>query len=381
MIKIAYCAHSKVPSREANSIHVMKMCQALANQNVNVELVVPNMKTESGDPFDFYGVKNNFAINHINWPRVKFGVLIYSYRVLNYLIKNNKDVVYGRDLTTCFMTASHGLPTIWESHSPVDYWGFPYIQFFKRMIKKKSFLKIVVISSTLRDYYIHEYKISPDKIIVLPDCSDLLDIDNINPIKLASEGYKVNVGYIGQLYPGKGMEIISQLVPQCPNVMFHVIGGKESDISFWKAKLNDFNNIIFYGFKKPSETASYGISMDILIAPYMRRVQGVGGDRSDISNWMSPLKLFEYMSYRKPIIASDLPVLHDVLNNDNSVLCNPDNIQEWVNAINLLIDDKDYANKLSSNAYTSFVSNFTWGKRAKKIVELFSCISTVEKTI
>ena len=222
-MKIAYCAHSKVPSKEANSIHVMKMCQALAKQGHGIELVVPNLQTELGDPFKYYGVSKLFSISHIVWPKIKFGVFLYSFRALQYMKKNHMDAVYGRDLTTCFFAAVNGFPTIWESHEPIEYMGFPYTWFFRSMVRKKSFIKLVVITSTLKKYYIEKHGISPEKITVLPDCSDVVDLTNTRPIELEKNGYKANLGYIGQLYPGKGMEILSQLIPLCPNVMFHII--------------------------------------------------------------------------------------------------------------------------------------------------------------
>ena len=260
-MRIAYCAHSKVPSREANSIHVVKMCQALANQGIDIELLVPNLQAEKGDPFDFYGVDKIFRIKYIKWSSVKLGVFLYSYRVLRYLLRAKKDGVYGRDLTTCFVTASYGIPTIWESHSPVDYMGFPYVHLFKIMVKRKSFVKLVVITSTLKKFYIDKYDISPDKIVVLPDCSDTLDLTKINPIQIESNGCKANVGYIGQLYPGKGMEILSRIIPLCTDVMFHIVGGNEKDIQKWRNNLKDAKNVIFHGFKIPSVTASYGLGL------------------------------------------------------------------------------------------------------------------------
>ena len=42
----------------------------------------------------------------------------------------------------------------------------------------------------------------------------------------------------------------------------------------------------------------------------------------NISDFTSPLKLFEYMSHKKPIIASDLPVIREVLDEKNSILVN-----------------------------------------------------------
>lgn len=372
-MKISYCAHSKVPSREANSIHVMKMCQALAKQGINTELIVPNNQTERGDPYEYYGVANSFTITHIKWPKIKFGVLAFSYRVLRHIKTLKGTVTYGRDLTSCFFTALSGIPTVWESHSPVEYMGFPYTLFFKLMSKRKSLLKIVVITTTLKQYFIKKHGISPDKLVVLPDCSDPIDLEKVKPAKLQLNNYKANIGYIGQLYPGKGMEILSQLIPCCPDVMFHIIGGNEKDIRYWKNELRKKTNVTFYGFMKPSDTIAYGLAMDILIAPYLRRVQGAGEKQfeSDLSNWMSPLKLFEYMSYKKPIIATDLPVLHDVLNDNNSIMCNPDNINDWVDAINRLVDNKDEAQRIAETAFSEFNEKYTWDIRAKKIVELY----------
>ena len=64
-MNIVYIATSKIPSRTANSIHVMKMCHEFANEGHNVTLIYPNMKgIESNikDVYSFYGVKSNFKL-------------------------------------------------------------------------------------------------------------------------------------------------------------------------------------------------------------------------------------------------------------------------------------------------------------------------------
>ena len=372
-MKIAYCAHSKIPSKAANSIHVMKICHALANQGHDVRLIVPNTQEEDGNPYDFYGVNSNFKIEHVVWPKIKLGVLIYSYRAIKKVKEEPGSVVYGRDLTTCFFSALSGIPTIWESHTPVDYMGGLYVRFFKIMCRKKSFRKLVVITSTLKKFYEEKYKIPSEIIEVLPDCSDVVDLSKKKPAVINNKDCDASVGYIGQLYPGKGMEIISQLIPHCPNIMFHIIGGYKEDVEKWKKNLTSYKNVTFYGFMKPSETVEYGLSMDILIAPYLRKVGSAGAKKmkTDLSKWMSPLKLFEYMSYKKPIVSSDLPVLHDVLNSNNSIMCNPDDILEWSTAINVLINNKEFAKKIAEQAYMDFTSNYTWDKRAEKIANLY----------
>ena len=63
-MKILYISKSIIPSRAANSIHVMKMCQAFADNGHDVILLAPDIKNkfETGvqDLYDYYGVKKKF---------------------------------------------------------------------------------------------------------------------------------------------------------------------------------------------------------------------------------------------------------------------------------------------------------------------------------
>ena len=73
-MKIAYISKSVIPSRAANSIHVVKMCHALADNGHEVTLLAPNIKDkdekEISDIYKFYGVKN-FKIKKLWYPNIK----------------------------------------------------------------------------------------------------------------------------------------------------------------------------------------------------------------------------------------------------------------------------------------------------------------------
>ena len=173
----------------------------------------------------------------------------------------------------------------------------------------------------------------------------------------------LKVGYVGHLYKGRGIEIIIECAKRISDISFHLVGGMESDIEYWKNNLSllNLNNIFFYGFKSPNETLKYRNSFDIFLAPYSNQVS-VFGNSGDTSRIMSPLKIFEYMSHQKPIIASDITVLKEVLNNKNSILVKYDDINGWVNAINLL-RQKQKREQLALNAYKDF-KKYSWNNRA-----------------
>ena len=60
-MRILYISKSIIPSRTANSIHVMKMCQALSDNGHDVVLLAPHQKNqyEKGvnNIYEYYGVK------------------------------------------------------------------------------------------------------------------------------------------------------------------------------------------------------------------------------------------------------------------------------------------------------------------------------------
>ena len=115
----------------------------------------------------------------------------------------------------------------------------------------------------------------------------------------------------------------------------NIVGGNEKDINFYKQKVKKMgiNNIKIHGFLEPSKIFKFNSNMDVLVAPYQKKIHLESGDTTT-EKWMSPLKIFEYMATGKPIICSRIEVLNEVLeDNRNCLLCDPEKEEEWINAI------------------------------------------------
>ena len=374
-MKIVYIASSIIPSRTANSIHVMKMCQAFARNGHDVTLIVPDRRREGvsgvSDIYSYYGVEPCFAVERLPWLRVRGRGYVYGYLAGNRARKLSPDLVYGRNTAGCFASTLRGIRTIYEVHQPVGDLGGMDEVLFRCMSHRRSFKRIVSITEALAKHYREEYACTNIDIVVAPDGADPIP-PGTTPSDIGVAGSGLQVGYIGHLYKGKGAELVLQLAFRLPEFRFHIVGGTATDITKTHGvMLEDIpENVVFHGFLPPSEVDRYRLAFDVLLAPYQRTVHVSGGERTSIAKWMSPLKIFEYMAAGKPIVCSDLPVIREVLENGhNAMLCDPDNLDCWVAALPRLQRDRTLAKQISATALREFTEKYTWQRRAAIVLE------------
>ena len=203
---------------------------------------------------------------------------------------------------------------------------------------------------------------------VSPDGADVFPA-NITPIEYRFLDHTFNVGYCGNLYPGKGIELILSLAPRCPWARFHIVGGSERDIDQWKSISASMLNVVWHGLVPHAEVAKYLKSFDVALLPLQKKVSTSSSKHVDIAPWTSPLKLFEYMAASLPIISSDLPVLREILRHDvNCLFCAPSDVDSWKTQLIRLRDDKHLRDRIGNRANNDFLSYYSWSARAKNLL-------------
>ncbi|NBR70599.1 MAG: glycosyltransferase [Proteobacteria bacterium] len=235
----------------------------------------------------------------------------------------------------------------------------------------------VVISKSLIKYLTEHHGFVPVRTLVLPDAAPA-GIVPVPPeqrrarltrlVPHASRNWRQVCGYFGHLYAGRGLEVIEAMADERPNVLFLVFGGNEKDL-VTRCRSKSRANLHYMGHVSYPVAQEAMLSMDVLLMPYQKSVS-IGITGHDTAQWMSPIKMFEYMASDVPIISSDLPVLREVLEGGrNALLVSSSDPQAWVEAVDRLAVDPGFAAYLGANAHADYRKFYTWTARALRLLE------------
>lgn len=379
MKKLFYIVNAKIPSDRANGYQICKMCEEFSNAGLKVELLVPTRESRfQGDPFKFYNINKNFRFNKIrSFDFVKYHKylgkysfwlqsIIYFFKLL--FKKIGKDaIIYSRNPEIVWLFSLRGYKTIFEVHR----WAETKIWLFEYFVKRAK--KAVAVTNELKKRCLAS-GFSENNILIAPDAVDLkvfnLDISKSSArekLKLPQD--KIILGYIGRfrtMGEEKGipeiLKAISLLAKNYANIFFLAIGGTREDIDLYKDAAKNLeidDKILMLEKVERAKVAIYQKACDMLLMPFPYT--------KHFAYYMSPLKMFEYMASKRPIIASDLPSVKDILNENNAILIKPDDCKDLAESVERIIINKELGNGLADQAFKD-VQEYSWEKRVVRIL-------------
>jgi glycosyltransferase involved in cell wall biosynthesis len=368
-IHIHYIHDGPIPSLAANAVQVAKMCAAFQANGTSVTLTVPAGRVATDDELKAeYRLTSDLTVRRLRSVPMPGSKLIFG--ALAVVGQWSSDsIVFTRSVSVSRMSTLLGVPTILELHGPISMLRDVMPGRLRRVASRPSFRLVVVISERLKQDYEAGFPELRDRILVAPDGADPVNGHPADAVPLAGS---FRVGYLGHLYPGKGMELIEQLAPIRPRMTFHIVGGRPADVSRWRERTRAVPNIVYHGHVPHAETRRYLASMDVVLAPYQRVVVGSGGG-ANLADWMSPLKIFEYMAEGKAILSSDLPVLREVLvDRSNALLRGPEDVAGWADGLSALETDARLRARIGAQGRNDLLERYTWNQRARAILAAVS---------
>lgn len=373
-MKLIYLANISLPNERAHSLQVMKMCEAFAHTGLPVELVVSHLNNKIS-PFVYYGLERNFTIRRIpglgNAAHGKvsywFNFISFSFLTNLYLLwvkisTNQLVVVYTRGEQILFLNfiAKFIWPVFWETHSKPD-------RLLKSYLNSANHARGII---TVTDFYRRElketYKVKP-RVLWLPDGVTLAEM-NI-PLSQAEARQELGLPadkkiilYTGTfyVYDYKGIDVLLAAASLLPDdYLLVLVGGTQAEIKKIERE-NNLTNILLVSRIPHWQIAKYLCSADVFVLPNKK------GDATS-EKYTSPLKLFEYMAARRPIVSSDVGSLKEILDDSNAYIFKANDPRDLVRAVVQSLADKTEANKRIEKAFIQ-CQQYTWQKRAENIL-------------
>lgn len=356
MKKITYISELNLPSKSGYALHVLKVCDALAAKSKTTLFTLSCKKRFNKLKFE-YCLKNKFLIKsykHTNENSFLSRILYFFYLLVN-IDKNS--IIISRSILSSILLSLFKVKNILELHHPPT--GLTGVIF--KILKLFNFfgkLKFIFLHSNIKK------KMEIKSGIILDDATD------INDFKY-KEKIKYEFSYVGSLFKGKGLEIIIKLANYFPHKKFHIFGHLQTiEKNIFEKKLNKLNNLIFHGFIAYRNIPKILASSKYLLLPY-KNIVNVNSKNLEVSKFMSPLKMFDYLASGKIILASNLNVYSHILVKDHNCLMTKKNDQKaWINLIKSIPRKKKKFNNLKRNALKT-VSNYTWEKRVNHILNFY----------
>ena len=401
--KIYYIINGRIPTEKANGYQVSQMCQAFVQNGYDVELLRPKRQLLhihaefKNNLKEFYNLKDNFwvqdifSIDFLHYFNKVPGLrnlqtaanLLHSFSfVFNlaiYLFRKTSsgDLLYLRDVNILawlhpFLRKKIKNTIILELHS------FP-----EKAERRKRYIRIL---NNARAVICVTNKMKEDLLSLgFPSQKALVQHDGVDlegfEVKLSQEEcrkelkYPENrfiIGYVGNFQTNgkeKGIDDLircsGEIIKSFPDTLFYFVGGPLVAVPYYESIIKEYNlpwdNYKFFDRLPVKYVPMVMKACDILTIPFPWNPH--------FAFYASPMKLFEYMTSGRAIVATDIESIREVLTDgENALLAKHSNLSDLSQTILRAMVDKALREKVAWKAMEE-VKNYTWKSRAKRILD------------
>lgn len=371
-LKIYYIANARMPTEKAHGIQIAKMCEALVEAGVDLELIVPRRAAPDTTVQEFYGLRVAISLRRmpvIDWydrGHIGFGISTVSFIVAYtvYLwyqrLRGRAGLAYTIDIDQySFMGVPlTGLPFVAEIHdAKARSIAFAFLF--------RSASAIVAINAAIRDELAQTFHIPSQKILVWPNGIDLAMFDgeedrDISRRVLGLPARARIALYVGKLYAWKGLRVLADASEILGDMLkTYIIGGNKEDLADLLGRSLPAH-LICMGGRSYQEVPRWLAAADVLLV--------LGTKQNDYSYLhTSPMKLFEYMASGRPIVASRTPANSAIVSEREAFFYEPDNATDLAQVVRSVFLHPDESRE-RARAARDRVGQFTWERRARDIL-------------
>ena len=323
-----------------------------------------------------------------------FYTVIMANKIARFLKNNHIEAIHIHDMRIAaavfLANKSLKLPTVLDLHDnmPEIMKLYAHLQKFpgKQLIspkkwkqKEEEFIqkatKIITVSQEFIEEVVGRTKITRDKIVLVPNTVHRSFYKEAKVDNSIVDDYKNDfvILYLGDTGLRRGLqtaiESMIMLKEKIPNVKLVIVGISSTD-AVLKQQVIDLkldNYVDFKGWQNVLLFPSYIVASDVCISPLHRNIQ------HDVAY---ANKLFQYMSFGKPVLVSDAIAQKNLIEKTNSGLVHLEkDSKDFAQKVLQLYADPALRNHLGSKGKQFVEEEFCWEKTSEKLIALYENLS------
>ncbi|MFG0317587.1 MAG: glycosyltransferase [Planctomycetota bacterium JB042] len=381
-MRLLYVANVRIPSERANAAQILAQCDALVARGADVAILAPRRRNdfplEDDEIPAYYGlaaaprIERLFTIDWIDAvpTRLQRGPFVLQSLTFAAAVRRRLrgepagSVVYSRDpWTLAALTRGRGAaqPLFFEVHDLPRH-ERPRRELVRALGRTAG---VVTITHGLLDDLVG-LGLDRERATVLPDGFSPSRFADPPSREQARRALRVDPDarlavYAGHLYPWKGADVLVEAAAGSGRFEALLVGGRPEDQRRIRALVqrHGATNVRLDPPVAPRKVPAYLAAADVLVLPN-------SGKETISARYTSPLKLFEFLATGRPIVASDLPSLREILDEETAVLVPPDDPAALRAGIEATLADGAGAAARAGRALAAS-ERYTWDARAERL--------------
>jgi glycosyltransferase involved in cell wall biosynthesis len=384
--RIVYITNVRLPTYRAHGLQIMKMCEAFAGAGADVTLVAPRLcPVPDQEPFLYYRVRRTFSVHRVpileilsvgrlpkQWlaylQSASFTLCALAYCACRGFLSRNT-VLYTRDYMTGFALALLGFRPVLELH---DYRGERPKWRYQFLLRRA---RLIVTNSEGTSVALQRHYPRRARTTALPNGIDasFFDIPQSQAEARARFGIPAAaavIAYAGRLETvglEKGVSILLCAFARTrrahPGALLAIAGGPDDLVEKYRVQARELDipdaAVRFTGHLPYADMPLFLRAVDIAVIPFPAVKQ--------LATTASPLKTLEFMAAGKTIVASDLPTLRGMLNEENALFFAPGDAGGLAERLMTALTQRDRMRQLGERARADAAAH-AWSARARAIL-------------
>ena len=370
-MKILY--HHRIASKDGQFVHVEELTNAFLEQGHELHFVAPSMNENTDFGHDGGIVTKLKKI----LPRAVYELieLMYCFWIFIKLFKAVKQLkpefIYERynlyQPAGIWISKLLKIPLVLEVNAPLvqersRYSGLALPKFAK-LIENYTWRNadlVLPVSDVLADH-LRDVNVKESKIHVIHNGIRQAFLDSID-LSDSKEKKEITIGFTGFIHPWHGLDKAIKAISehQDSNLKLVCVGDGDilEELKTFAQELGIANKVDFKGLLSRDDTLEQVRHFDITLQPA-------------VTEYASPLKMFEYMAVGSLIIAPDSKNIKEILSDKCALLFESGNVEDFINKLNYAIENYGNCKELRSAAQQQVIDKkFIWGENAKKEINL-----------